>query len=175
MKLNITLLGLLGTLSHSIVMAQNIIVPMYLTDTKHTFVGNITATDTVYGVMFTPNLHSLTPSLTSGVHGFHLHINPSCADNGMAAGGHLDPNKTNHHLGPYNSAGHLGDLPALYINVDGSVTLPVMAPRLKIKDLFGHSLMIHNGGDNYSDSPILGGGGSRMVCGIIETKSAQKT
>lgn len=27
------------------------------------------------------------------------------------AGGHLDPEKTGKHLGPYNDKGHLGDLP----------------------------------------------------------------
>jgi Cu-Zn family superoxide dismutase len=167
MKINLILLSLFGVLSHTIILAQTIVIPMYLTDTQKTFVGNITATDTKYGAMFTPNLHSLTPSVTSGIHGFHLHLNPSCANNGMAAGSHFDPNKTNHHLGPYNSAGHLGDLPALYVNADGSVNIPVVAPRLKIKDLFGHSLMIHNGSDNYSDNPTLGGGESRMVCGVV--------
>ena len=76
--------------------------------------------------------------------------------------------KTGHHYGPYNSKGHLGDLPALYINADGSITVPVVAPRLTVKDTLGHSLMIHNGGDNYSDDPkLLGGGGARMVCGVI--------
>jgi Cu-Zn family superoxide dismutase len=29
--------------------------------------------------------------------------------------------------------------------------------------------MIHDGGDNYSDEPAkLGGGGNRMVCGVIK-------
>jgi superoxide dismutase, Cu-Zn family len=60
----------------------------------------------------------------------------------------------------------------LCINADGSVTVPVMAPRLKVKDILGHSLMIHNGGDNYSDSPApTGGGGPRMACGVIPVKA----
>jgi Cu-Zn family superoxide dismutase len=35
--------------------------------------------------------------------------------------------------------------------------------------------MIHNGGDNYSDTPQLGGGGARMVCGVIAKESAENT
>jgi Cu-Zn family superoxide dismutase len=42
---------------------------------------------------------------------------------------------------------------------------------LKVKDLTGHSLMIHAGGDNFSDEPAaLGGGGARVACGMIESK-----
>ncbi|NIY58922.1 superoxide dismutase family protein, partial [Francisella orientalis] len=37
-----------------------------------------------------------------------------------------------------------------------------------LEELEGHSLMIHEGGDNYSDTPKpLGGGGTRMWCGVI--------
>jgi Cu-Zn family superoxide dismutase len=45
-----------------------------------------------------------------------------------------------------------------------------LAPRIKdIQALKGHALMIHAGGDNYSDQPKpLGGGGARIACGVIE-------
>ena len=164
-KLN--LIMLFGAVSISSYAAQ-FEIPMHLTNESQTLVGTITVSDTQYGVMFTPHLIGLVPDLNVGAHGFHLHENPSCANGGMAAGSHLDPQKTGHHYGPYNSKGHLGDLPALYINADGSITVPVVAPRLTVKDILGHSLMIHNGGDNYSDDPkLLGGGGARMVCGVI--------
>lgn len=146
--------------------ADQVIIPMYLTNPAHTLVGTVSAVDTKYGVMFTPQLTNLAPDLSPGVHGFHIHENPTCESAGMAAGGHLDPDKTRHHYGPYSN-GHLGDLPALYINSNGSVITPVVAPRIKVADLLGHSLMIHNGGDNYSDKPALGGGGPRMVCGVV--------
>lgn len=128
--------------------------------------GTITISETKHGLLFTPNLHDLTP----GVHGFHVHQDPSCDKNGMAAGGHFDPKKTDKHLGPFNDKGHLGDLPTLYVDADGSVTAPVLAPRLKhVSEIKEHALMVHDGGDNYSDEPAkLGGGGSRMVCGIIK-------
>ena len=101
-----------------------------------------------------------------GAHGFHIHQTPDCGDKGMKAGGHLDPDNTNSHQGPYG-AGHLGDLPILVVNSQGVADIPVLAPRLKIKDIQGHALMIHAGGDNYTDIPALGGGGSRIGCGKI--------
>ena len=43
------------------------------------------------------------------------------------------------------------------------------ANRLKVADVKGRALMIHAGGDNYSDQPKpLGGGGARVACGVIK-------
>ena len=72
-------------------------------------------------------------------------------------------------MAPYNDDGHKGDLPVLVVDADGTATKPVVAPRLdSLEELVGHSLMIHEGSDNYSDDPEpLGGGGVRMWCGII--------
>ena len=87
---------------------------------------------------------------------------------GLAAGGHFDPGKTNSHLGPYAN-GHLGDLPALYVDSSGTAVHPVLAPRIYLYELKGHALMIHQGGDNYADIPKpLGGGGARVACGVVE-------
>jgi superoxide dismutase, Cu-Zn family len=133
--------------------------------------GTVTVTESKYGLVFTPQL----AGLPAGLHGFHVHENPSCQPGekdgkkvpALAAGGHYDPQKTGQHGFPWGD-GHLGDLPALYVNTDGVASQPVLAPRLKLSDLTGHSLMVHVGGDNHSDHPAaLGGGGIRMVCGII--------
>jgi superoxide dismutase, Cu-Zn family len=128
--------------------------------------GTVTISETKYGLLFTPNLHGLTAS----VRGFHVHTTPDCDKDGMAAGGHFDPKNTGKHLGPYSENGHLGDLPVLVINADGTATLPVLAPKLRhLSDVSGHALMVHHAGDNYSDVPApLGGGGARMVCGVIK-------
>ena len=83
----------------------------------------------------------------------------------MAAGGHYDPGKTNSHLGPYGK-GHLGDLPVLIVDAQGNAKLPTLAPRLKSNSLDGLAVMVHAGGDNYSNHPKLGGGGNRIVCGV---------
>lgn len=167
-----TIFCLVG-LSCGLAYANSVVIPMSLTNasaSQNANVGTITATDTRYGLMLTPHLSGLVPYMNPGPHGFHVHTNPSCADHGMAAGGHLDPKHTNHHFGPYNPKGHLGDLPVISIDANGNATVPVVAPRLTVKEILGHSLMIHNGGDTYSDTPELGGGGMRMICGVVPEK-----
>ena len=161
------LFPLLFLLAASSAMA-NLTVAMYLTsDEGHReSVGTVTISQTRYGLLLTPHLHHLAP----GLHGFHIHQNPSCSKGGMAAGGHFDPQHTNKHLGPYDKNGHLGDLPALFVNANGEATLPVLAPRIShIRQIKGHALMVHADGDNYADVPEkLGGGGARMACGVIK-------
>lgn len=145
---------------------SNLTVPMYLVsaDGQGMSIGSITLEKSACGVLIVPNLHDLPP----GIHGFHVHEKPSCAEKGMAAGGHFDPEHTNEHNGPYEHKGHLGDLPVLIVNQDGNATLPTLAPRFTLADLEDHALMIHAGGDNYSDNPTkLGGGGDRIACGVI--------
>jgi Cu-Zn family superoxide dismutase len=136
-------------------------------------IGTIEVRDTEYGALFTPNLAKLPP----GLHGFHLHEHEKCdcaekdgkMTAGQAAGGHYDPKKKGRHAGPYDEDGHLGDLPPLFVAADGTATLPVLAPRLNVRDLEGRSVMIHAGPDNFSDQPAaLGGGGARIACGVVD-------
>jgi len=157
--------------------AQTIQVPMQLVDVQGATksIGTVTITGTSSGVTLTPALEGLPP----GTHGFHVHEKPTC-DPAMnpeqgkvvaaqSAGPHLDPEKAGHHEGP-TGHGHTGDLPALTVDSNGKATTPVTAPRLKLSDLAGHSLMIHAGGDNYADAPEkLGGGGARIACGVIKS------
>ena len=79
--------------------------------------GTVNFKDSQYGLLITPQL----TNIPAGLHGFHIHVNASCAEQGNAAGGHLDPENTGKHLGPYNIAGHLGDLPVLYVKADGTI------------------------------------------------------
>ena len=70
-------------------------------------------------------------------------------------------------MGP-KGQGHLGDLPKLVAAKDGSANVSLVAPRLKVADLKGRSLMVHESGDNYADDPKpLGGGGGRFACGVV--------
>jgi superoxide dismutase, Cu-Zn family len=135
--------------------------------------GTVTIDDAPGGARITVDLHGLPP----GQHGFHVHQNASCDPgpvNGVVApaggaGGHFDPEHTDMHMGP-TGAGHLGDLPYLTVAADGTDTETLVAPRLTdVTVLNGHSLIIHAGGDNYSDQPKpLGGGGARIACGLVE-------
>ncbi|WP_386082123.1 superoxide dismutase [Cu-Zn] SodC [Vreelandella sp. F11] len=136
-------------------------------------IGTVSLKHTDHGLLLTPSLKDLE----SGVYGFHVHQNASCdpAENdsgemtaALSAGGHYDPEETGTHQGPYGE-GHLGDLPVLTVNEEGEANLPVLAPRLSMEDMPGRSLMIHEGGDTYTDEPHLGGGGTRMACGVVES------
>jgi Cu-Zn family superoxide dismutase len=134
-------------------------------------VGQVVVSESKYGLVFTPDMNSLPP----GLHGFHVHEHANCQPDkkdGKAvaahgAGGHYDPEKTGHHELPWGD-GHRGDLPALYVAADGRAVQPVLAPRLKLSDMRGRSVMVHAGGDNHADKPQpLGGGGARIACGVV--------
>ncbi|EMK3757711.1 MULTISPECIES: superoxide dismutase [Cu-Zn] SodC [unclassified Providencia] len=174
MKLKMCLLAALFTAGTAYA-AQSTVVLKEATPTGDgKAIGEVVITETEYGLLFTPKL----AGLQAGVHGFHVHENPSCepADKdgksvpALKAGGHLDPVKTGVHKGPYDNSGHLGDLPGLVADSQGNANYAVLAPRLKsLKDVQERALMVHVGGDNYSDNPeALGGGGARMACGVIK-------
>jgi superoxide dismutase, Cu-Zn family len=135
-------------------------------------IGTVTFADTASGLLITPKLSGLPP----GQHGFHIHEKGDCGSGmnqgklaaGFAAGGHYDPTHAKKHLGPFSTAGHRGDLPVLVVDARGDAVQPVTAPHLTVAEIRGRSVMIHSGGDNYSDSPApLGGGGARIACGVI--------
>lgn len=167
------LLGTLPSLSWAITsQAENIDVEIFKVseEGKSDKIGTIHIQNNEEGVLFKPDISGLE----TGLHGFHLHENGSCepaekdgkTTAAAAAGGHFNPDSGNHN-GPFEK-GHKGDLPALYVDEEGAATLPVLAPNLAFEDLPDRALVIHAGGDNYSDSPEpLGGGGARVACGVI--------
>ena len=137
-------------------------------------IGSVRAVDTDQGLEIFPSLVGLPP----GEHGFHLHANPSCDSAlndqgelvvGLGAGGHWDPDATGQHLGPFGS-GHRGDLSRLLVGENGDTPTSVVAPRLRTDDLSDKALVVHAGGDNYSDTPPLGGGGPRIACGVVGSR-----
>ena len=105
--------------------------------------------------------------------GFHVHEKGDCGpgmedgkmEAAIAAGEHYDPEGHKSHKGP-KGKGHKGDLPLLKGTASG-VEQTVTAARLKLADIKGRSLVIHEGGDNYSDNPEKGGGKGRVACGVI--------
>src|SRR5690606_24040244 len=170
MAATLVLGGILATAAHA-----DVTVTLHQVSQKGVMdeIGKVVVSESEYGLVFTPNLQGLNP----GVHGFHVHEKPSCEPQEKdgkttaagAAGGHLDPDGSKKHGAPWGD-GHLGDLPALYVDAKGNAQLPVLAPRLtKLDQIQGRSLMVHEGGDNYSDHPMpLGGGGGRMACGVVK-------
>jgi len=135
-------------------------------------IGTVTVTVGQAGAVFKLDLKGLPP----GPHGFHVHENGACGPTTAnatrvpagAAGGHWDTEHTGKHEGPEGN-GHIGDLPVLQVAADGTAKQSLTAPHIRVLDqLKGHALIIHAGGDNYSDQPAaLGGGGARLACGIL--------
>jgi Cu-Zn family superoxide dismutase len=174
MRRALYLAALVAVASAAPAFAEALKVPMAMATAtgKGAEVGTVTLSDGKGGVTFKVDLHGLPP----GEHGFHVHQNPSCdaatATDGKvtpagAAGAHMDPAKTGAHMGPMGE-GHLGDLPKVTVGADGAAKATLTAPHIKtVAELRGHALMLHAGGDNYSDQPApLGGGGARMACGV---------
>ena len=135
-------------------------------------IGRVTLRDSPEGLVLQADLRDLPP----GEHGFHFHEKPDCRpsiEDGkpLAAGrsgDHFDPENTGKHLGPTGS-GHLGDLPLLQVNDDGTAEGPLTAPRLRVSQVRNLALVIHEDSDNFSDVPKpLGGGGARIACGVLE-------
>jgi len=174
MKRQLQFLLFIGALSIGAAAQADTTVTMNLVDENGVGkeIGKVTIKQSQYGVVLTPELTDLTP----GVHGFHMHENPSCEPKekdgkktpALAAGAHNDPTGAKRHGAPWGD-GHQGDLPAMSVDATGNANQAVLAPRLKLADLQGRSLMIHAGGDNYADLPDpLGGGGARIACGVIK-------
>jgi Cu-Zn family superoxide dismutase len=136
-------------------------------------IGRVSVSDAGQGGQGVQLVFDLT-DLAPGRHGFHLHENGECGpaerDGKMVAGGaagsHYDPQSTTSHKGP-EGQGHLGDLPALEVSAEGIAKGQTQAPRLKVSDMRGKALIIHEGGDTYSDEPKDGGGKERVACGVV--------
>jgi len=132
-------------------------------------VGTVTVSENKKGVSF----KVAVTGIPAGKHGFHVHEKADCAaamkDGKMGAGGaagpHYDPDSKKTHKGP-QGAGHKGDLPVLTANNKG-INQTVVAPNLALADVQGRAIVIHEGGDNYTDSPENGGGKGRIACGVV--------
>ena len=134
------------------------------------FIGTITVRNAIIKIggrqepalLLKANLINLAP----GLHAFHIHEYPDCGPRekygvmvpGLAAGAHLF---AEHQMGSetvtYKS--HLGSLPNLLINEDGSSTEEVAAPRLTLADLVNRSIMVHANQDD---------GSARVACGVFK-------
>ncbi len=130
--------------------------------------GTITVTQSGDDLVFKPNLMGLT----AGMHGFHIHQNPSCEPEmkdgkrvaAAAAGGHYDPTNAGTHTGP-DGDGHKGDLPMIEVDSAGAQQ-EVTINGLSLNDLQNRSLVVHAGRDDYASNPA-GASGARIACGVI--------
>jgi superoxide dismutase, Cu-Zn family len=108
-----------------------------------------------------PNLRGLRP----GLYAFHVHENPNCEPAlkdgefvpGLAAGSHLWLSGTGE-LSGTTFTSHLGNLPHLEVDGDGTATKVVIAARLTLADVANRSIIIHASHDDFSP---------RLACGRL--------
>ncbi len=122
-------------------------------------------------------------------HGFHIHANndPSNGD-GCIAGGNFVSADGHWKLAGETHGHHIGDMPSVYVNVDGSVDSRLTIDRIDPADLHGKVVILHAGADNFGNVPVggaldqysandqkaldataaTGNAGARIACGVID-------
>ena len=141
----------------------------YLSDAKGKNVGKVTLVGTPNGLSGTIEAKALPP----GEHGIHIHTVGKCSGDAFAdAGGHLNPDHKQHGLSNPMGA-HMGDLPVLKIDADGSAKQYFLI-KATFRDLFdvdGSAFVIHASTDDQITDPS-GNSGARIACGVFETGAA---
>lgn len=115
-------------------------------------IGTVKLDDTQYGLQFTPDL----TGLSGGIHNWQARVASDCPSAKPA-----NPAGTAPAAKP-NSAEPI-DLPPLAATASGTVTIPVIAPKLKLAQLHGRALVIDSGGDVDNGDAS----GQRIACGAL--------
>ncbi len=144
-------------------------------------------------------LHLAAVPGVDAFHGFHIHANDVItATNGagcladpaaapatwfVSADGHYNPTGQSH-------SQHVGDMPVVYVNADGSVETRFRIDKINPSDLNGKAVILHAGADNFGNVPVgsgsaqytansadatgltgrTGNAGDRILCGVIATR-----
>ena len=129
--------------------------------------GQVLLVETDTGLNLSGTLFDIPP----GSHGFHIHETGSCADKGMAAGGHFNPKHVEHGdlLRNGFEQAHAGDLGNLSVDSNGVAILDQTFPGLTLAageySVAGRAIVLHEKPDDFSQP--TGNAGSRIGCGAI--------
>lgn len=121
------------------------------------------------GVRVTGEIAGLQPG---SEHGFHVHEHGDCsAPDASSAGGHFNPGDAPHG-GPQATARHLGDLPNIRANEDGTADVNALVAGATLNDggpnnLVGKAFIVHAKADDYASQPS-GDAGARLACGVVQ-------
>jgi Cu-Zn family superoxide dismutase len=126
--------------------------------------GRVTFTKGAEGI----HVHAEISGLTPGEHGFHIHEFGVWSEDGMAAGGHFNPDMAKH-AGIDTPKRHVGDLGNITANANGNATLDLDDPHLMFHgphSILGRGLVVHEKADDLTTQPT-GNAGGRVAVGVI--------
>ena len=112
-----------------------------------------------------------------GLHGVHIHNTGKCeGPDFKSSGGHFDPGPAGNPDPDVNHPYHMGDLPNININAQGSGQYNVYSTRITmggptgVFDTDGSAIVIHQNLDTVTPGPTGSGvaGGAPIACGVIE-------
>lgn len=107
----------------------------------------------------------------AGNHGIHIHQYGSCEENGMGAGGHFNPDQSNHGEVENRSVYevHPGDLGNIKVDADGNGSKTLFVESLglteNIFNVAGRAVILHEKEDDFGQP--TGNAGGRIGCGTI--------
>ncbi len=116
-------------------------------------------------------IQAAVKGVSPGLHGFHIHENGACGEEGKAAGGHFNPDHASHGFLLHDgfSFAHAGDLGNMNVDADGTGALEVTLPGLSLStgehNIAGKSVILHEKEDDFGQP--TGNAGGRIGCGII--------
>jgi len=102
-----------------------------------------------------------------GQHGIHIHETGDCGDDGMAAGGHWNPESSDHGSA---GEGHLGDMGNVTVAADGTASFTFSNPDWTLgddatTDVIGKAIILHELMDDFGQP--VGNAGARIACGVV--------
>lgn len=131
--------------------------------------GNVVGTATVSGEDGALTVDVSVEGLTPGLHGAHIHTTGDCsAADFTSAGGHWNPNGTNHGTESEEPHPHAGDTGNIEVGEDGTGTLSGTSDGTwaGLFDEDGSAFVIHANADDMKSQPS-GAAGPRVACGVF--------
>lgn len=127
--------------------------------------GTVTFTMTEDGMQVVAHFEGVP----AGEHGFHIHENGDCSDDGKSAGGHFNPEGMPH-AGPDAEQRHVGDLGNITADGNSVADADFVDTHLTFEgpnSIIGRGIILHADADDFTSQPT-GAAGGRISCGVIE-------
>lgn len=131
--------------------------------------GNVVGTVSISGEDGALSVEVSGANMPAGRHGAHIHETGTCtAPDFASAGGHWNPDNTNHGPDSEPPHPHAGDIGNLEIGEDGNGTLSNTSNGTwaGLTDDDGSAFVVHADEDDKQSQPS-GNAGARIACGVI--------